>query len=115
MNRFQKRIKEFSDERDWNQFHNPKDLLLGIVEEVGKIRNLVKWEQDAGKIQKVMKKNEELEDNIGDIYWFLALLANSNGIDIDNAIEKVIARNEKRFPVSSVRSVHTNDNIGKIE
>jgi len=112
MNRFQRRIKEFSDERDWNQFHNPKDLLLGIVEEVGEIRNLIKWEQDIEKLKKtLLEKQDELEDEIGDIYWFLALLANSSNIDIDDAIEKVISRNEKRFPASSVKSMHTNRNI----
>ncbi len=42
MNPFQRQIHQFSKERDWNQFYNPKDLLLGIVEEIGEIRNLVK-------------------------------------------------------------------------
>lgn len=42
MNNFQKRIKKYAEDRDWSQFHNPKNLLLGIVEEVGEIRNIVK-------------------------------------------------------------------------
>jgi len=46
MNDFQKQIKKFAEDRNWSQFHNPKDLLLGIVEEIGEIRNIVKWEQD---------------------------------------------------------------------
>ena len=44
MNIFQKKIKQFAEERNWGQFHNPKDLLLGIVEEIGELRNIVKWE-----------------------------------------------------------------------
>lgn len=113
MNEFQKKIKEFSEERDWNKFHNPKDLLLGIVEEIGEIRNFVKWEPDPEKVRKVLTdKKEELEDNIGDIYWFLALLANTNDINLDEAINKVIERNEKRFPVSDVKSTHTNIHLG---
>ena len=113
MNDFQKRIKKFSEDRDWNQFYNPKDLLLGIVEEVGEIRNLVKWEQDIAKLKKVLLDNrEELEDNIGDLYWFLALLANENGIDLDEAVAKVIQKNEARFPVADVKSRHTNRYLG---
>lgn len=113
MNEYQKRIKQYAEDRDWDQFHNPKDLLLGIVEEVGEIRNIVKWEQDMGKIKRVLDKNkDELEDNIGDIYWFLALLANGSGINMDKAIEGVIKSNEERFPVKDIKSEHTNRYLG---
>ena len=113
MNQFQKRIKQFSEERDWGQFHNPKDLLLGIVEEIGEIRNIVKWEQDIKILRTVLDDNKEkLEDEIGDIYWFLALLANGSDINMDEAIDKVIKKNELRFPVSDVKSKHTNLYLG---
>jgi dCTP diphosphatase len=113
MNTFQQRIAQFAQDRDWGQFHNPKDLLLGIVEEVGEIRNLVKWEQDPEVLKKVLRDNkEEFEDNIGDLYWFLALLANENGVNIDEAIDKVITENETRFPIPDVKSHHTNIYLG---
>ncbi len=113
MNEYQKKIKQFAEDRDWNQFHNPKDLLLGIVEEIGEIRNIVKWEQDISVLKDVLEKNkEELEDNIGDIYWFLALLANGSDINMDEAIDKVIKSNVKRFPVPDVKSNHTNLYLG---
>ena len=113
MNKFQERIRKFSEDRDWNQFHNPKDLLLGIVEEVGEIRNLIKWEQDIEILRKVLIENKErLEDEIGDIYWFLALLANGSGVNIDEAIDGVIKKNETRFPVPDVKSHHTNIHLG---
>lgn len=113
MNQFQKRIKQFTADRDWSQFHNPKDLLLGIVEEVGEIRNIIKWEQDPGKLRAVLAKNKsELEDDIGDIYWFLALLANGSDIDPDDAIDRVIKNNGRRFPVPDVKSRHTNLYLG---
>jgi dCTP diphosphatase len=113
MNNFQKRIEKFVEKRDWGQFHNPKDLLLGVVEEIGEIRNFVKWEQDPVTLKKVLADHrKELEDDIGDIYWFLALLANGNGIDVDDAIGGVIRKNEKRFPVKDVKSTHTNLYLG---
>ena len=113
MNEYQKRIKEFSEDRDWGQFHNPKDLLLGIVEEIGEMRNLVKWEQDIETLKRVLKENfDEFEDNIGDIYWFLAILANENSVDLDAAIDKVIKKNEKRFPIEDTKSRHTNMYLG---
>ncbi|MBI5466907.1 MAG: nucleotide pyrophosphohydrolase [Candidatus Kerfeldbacteria bacterium] len=113
MNDFQQRIQKFTEERDWQKFHNPKDLLLGIVEEIGEIRNVVKWEQDPKVLHEVLLKNKEkITDEIGDIYWFLALLANSVGIDIDTAIDEVIRKNEQRFPVTDVKSHHTNLFLG---
>ncbi|MFA6082444.1 MAG: MazG nucleotide pyrophosphohydrolase domain-containing protein [Patescibacteria group bacterium] len=113
MNKYQSQIKDFAVERDWSQFHNPKDLLLGIVEEIGEIRNIIKWEQDPETLRKVLNDNKaKLEDEIGDIYWFLALLANGTDIDIDQAIENVIANNKKRFPVKKVKSRHTNLYLG---
>ncbi|MBX4210587.1 hypothetical protein KW783_01295, partial [Candidatus Parcubacteria bacterium] len=113
MNSFQKRIDVFVKERDWSQFFDPKDLLLGIVEEVGELRNLVKWERDMVQVKKVIRDNfEEFENNIGDMYWFLSLLASQNGVDLDTAIDKVITDNEKRFPVDKVKSKHTNPHFG---
>ncbi|MBU2561328.1 MAG: hypothetical protein KKD17_03445 [Nanoarchaeota archaeon] len=113
MNEFQKRIRQFAEDREWGQFHNPKDLLLGIIEEVGEMRNIVKWEQDPERLRKALLDNkEELEDNIGDLYWFLALLANSGEVNIDHAIEKVIRKNEHRFPAKETKSVHTNVKLG---
>ncbi len=113
MNKFQRKIQQFSRARDWDQFHNPKDLLLGIVEEVGEIRNIVKWEQDPERIKKALIDNRgKLADDLGDMYWFMALLANSSNIDIDKAISEVIRKNEKRFPIKHTKSKHTNRLLG---
>jgi len=113
MNQYQREIRKFCQERNWNQFHNPKDLLLGIVEEIGELRNLVKWEQDPEVIRKVMLKNKEkAKDDIGDIIWFLSILANSIDVDIDAAIKGVIVSNRKRFPLKKSKNRHTNINLG---
>ena len=113
MNKYQRIIKKFTEDRNWGQFHNPKDVLLGIVEEIGELRNIVKWEQDLNKLREVLVKNrDQVEDEIGDIYWFLALLANSCGADINRAIERTIKDNEKRFPVKEIKNKHTNRFLG---
>ena len=113
MNPFQKQIKEFCEERNWGQFHSPKDILLGIVEEVGEFRNIIKWEQDPEVIKKLLsEKEEEVKDTIGDIFWFLALLANSCDVDIDEAVQMTIEDNRKRFPVGKTKGKHTNVYLG---
>jgi dCTP diphosphatase len=113
MNKYQKTIKKFAKDRNWGQFHNPKDLLLGIVEEIGELRNIVKWEQDPEKLRQVLIDNKvEVEDDIGDILWFLALLANGCEVDIDQAFESTIKDNERRFPVKEIKNKHTNRYLG---
>lgn len=113
MNQFQKRVDAFSEKRNWRQYHNPKDLLLGIVEEVGELRNIIKWEQDPEKLRTALETHRgEVEDDIGDLYWFLCLLANSAGVDIDEAIMRVIEKNELRFPPEKTTSQHTNTHLG---
>ena len=113
MNSYQRQIQKFSNERNWGQFYNPKDILLGIVEEVGELRNLIKWEQNTEILKKVLKKNKgEVKDAVGDIYWFLSLLANSCGVDIDEAIKMTIKDNKKRFPVKKTKGKHTNTYLG---
>lgn len=54
---------------------------------------------------------EEVKNNIGDIFWFLSLLANSCDIDIDEAIEHVIKDNKERFPVEKTKDQHTNTKL----
>ena len=113
MNHYQEQIKKFCEERNWNQFHNPKDILLGIVEEIGEFRNIVKWEQDPEVIKKLLfEKKEEVKDVVGDIFWFLSLLANSCDVDIDKAIQMTIEDNRKRFPVEKTKNKHTNIYLG---
>jgi len=113
MNKFQKQIRKFSEERNWNQFYDPKDILLGIVEEIGELRNIIKWVPEQEKVRKLLLENKaEVKDGIGDIYWFLALLANSCDVDIDEAIEFTIKDNKKRFPVSKTKGRHTNTRLG---
>jgi len=113
MNSEQEQIKKFCEDRGWSQFHNPKDLLLGIVEEVGELRNIVKWEQNPEVLRKVLIENkDEVKDGVGDILWFLALLANSAGVSMEEALAMTIADNEKRFPLDKTKDKHTNCYLG---
>lgn len=113
MNKYQQEIKEFCDEREWGQFFDPKDLMLGIVEEIGELRNVVKWLKTREESTKALLDNkEEVKDAIGDISWFLSLLANAAEVDIDEAVRWTIDDNKKRFPVEKVKGHHTNVKSG---
>jgi len=113
MNNHQEQIKKFCEERNWGQFHNPKDLLLGLVEEVGEFRNIIKWVNDPESIKKAITENkDDVKDAIGDMFWFLASLANVCDVDIDEATEMTIEDNKNRYPVEITKDRHTNILLG---
>lgn len=117
INRLQQRIREFAEEREWiNNCDDPRDYLLGIVEEVGEFRNFVKWINDRETVDRLIKENfDYIENTLGDILWFIFMLANRCGVSIKKAIEKVIEDNEKRFPVDLVKGKHTNIFAGGVD
>lgn len=116
MKNLQSEIKNFADERNWQKFHSHKDLLLGIVEEVGEFRNFVKWETSEEKIKQAIESNfEEVEDTFGDMLWFIALLANKCNVDLKTALEKVLEKNRERFPAKELNGTHTNTYAGGID
>ncbi len=83
---------------------NPKDLLLNVVAGIGELRNAVKLEEDAEILKKFLKYDwEEVEDNIDDVYWVLALLANGNGAVFEEVIEKIVKKNKKQLPVKNAK------------
>jgi NTP pyrophosphatase (non-canonical NTP hydrolase) len=117
MEKTQEKIKNFSEERKWKgAFDDPKDYLLGIVEEVGEVRNIVKWITDREIIDRTIKENfDKVEDMIGDLLWFTFMLANRVGVNTKEAIEKVIEKNVRRFPVELTKGKHTNVYAGGID
>lgn len=117
ISRLQNKIKEFAEVRKWTKnIDDPRDYLLGIVEEVGEFRNFVKWINDRETVDKLILDNfDYIENTLGDILWFIFMLANRCGIDVKKSIEKVIEDNEKRFPVEMVKGRHTNIFAGGVD
>ncbi len=106
----QKTVEDFLAEREWRKYHMPKDLLLGLVEEIGEFRNIIKWEQDEAKIlKKIQDHYEDVEDFFGDVLWILCSLANYCGVNISEALDKVIEKHKLRYPVEQVKGKHTNE------
>lgn len=106
----QKEIDEFASERDWKKYHTPKELLLGLIEEIGEFRNIIKWELDESKIkEKIRRHFPDVEDFFGDMLWELCLLGNYCEVDIEKALNQVIRQNKIRFPVDQFKGKHTNE------
>jgi NTP pyrophosphatase (non-canonical NTP hydrolase) len=101
--RLQQRLQEFADQRDWNQFHSPKNLAMALVVEAAELAEHFQWltqqesyELEAGKLEKV---GEELAD----IFVYLVRLADRLGVDLPAAVDRKIALNEQKYPADRVR------------
>jgi NTP pyrophosphatase (non-canonical NTP hydrolase) len=90
------KILQFQNERDWKQFHLPKNLAISLALESSEILEIFQWTKD-NKLPE--DKKEQLADEIADVYYYLLLLAHETGIDIQDAFQKKMQINEKKYPV----------------
>ena len=88
---------KFRNERDWQQFHNAKDLALAINIEAGELLELFLWKnaEDANR--------EKVEEELADIFSFAFLLANRYGFDVKQIILDKIKVNSEKYPVTKAK------------
>jgi dCTP diphosphatase len=97
------KIRNFRDERDWAQFHNPKDMAIAISIEANELLEHFLWKSPEELDARVTKKKEEITDEIADIGIYLTELADNLGIDLLAAMEQKIAKNSEKYPTDKVK------------
>jgi NTP pyrophosphatase (non-canonical NTP hydrolase) len=90
-------LLKFRNERDWEQFHNPKDLALAINIEAGELLELFLWKnaEDANK--------EKVKEELADIFSFAFLLADKYGFDVKEIIHEKIKINSEKYPINKAK------------
>src|SRR5690554_8223130 len=97
MNEALARLRKFRDDRDWKQFHNPKDLALALSIEASELLELFLWKlPEQADIEKV-------EEELADVVAYALLLADSYELNLEQIVLDKIALNEKKYPVSKAR------------
>lgn len=87
----------FRDDRDWEQFHNPKDLALAISVEAGELLELFLWKEAAEA------NVEKVKEELADVLTFSFLLAHKYGLDIQQIMLEKMATNAKKYPVDKAK------------
>ena len=90
-------LKKFRDERDWEQFHNAKDLALALNVEAGELLELF-LRKNAGEENK-----EKVKEELADVFAFAMLLADKYGFDIEAIISEKIKTNAAKYPVEKAK------------
>jgi NTP pyrophosphatase (non-canonical NTP hydrolase) len=98
-------VRQFCEARDWDQYHNAKDLAIGVSTEAGELLDLFRFKsldeveamfQDAGE-------REDIEDEAADVLLFLLRLGQKYDIDLARAFERKMEKNAKKYPVEKTR------------
>lgn len=99
----QRRIIDFRNKRDWKQFHNPKDIALSLVLEATEVMEHFQWKNDKEIREHVISHKEEIGDELADVLYWVLLMSHDLEIDIAEALEKKIDKNEQRYPVEKAK------------
>lgn len=100
------KIKKFRDERDWMQFHNHKDMALSLLLEAAEVVEHFQWKSKEEIDEYVKKQRADIGEELADTAAYLFELADNLNIDLASAMEKKLAKNEKKYPVGKARGSH---------
>ncbi len=103
INRLTQQLRDFAADRDWNQFHSPKNLSMALSVEASELLEHFQWltEEQSSNLPK--DKLDEIEAEIADVFIYLLRLSDKLGIDILNAANKKIIQNAIKYPADKVR------------
>jgi dCTP diphosphatase len=96
-------LREFARERDWEQFHTPKNLSMALSVEVAEVVELFQWLKCGESGNLPSAKLEALREEIGDVLIYLAALADKFGIDPLDAAREKLEINRRKYPAGKVR------------
>jgi len=96
------KVQAFCEEREWDQFHNPKDLAIGISTEGNELLDIFRFksDEDMKKILANPQKREMIVDELADVFFFVLRFAQMNQIDLGDGLESKIKKNEMKYPVN---------------
>lgn len=101
------RIRSFSQERDWEQFHDPKSLILALVGEVGELAELFQWvpAEAAKEHFENERRKQRAGEEIADVLIYLLRLADVLGVDVGPRTHDKLSDSARRFAAAQVHGV----------
>lgn len=91
-------IKKFRDDRDWSQFHNPKDLALSISLEASELLEIFQW---SGGDLECRDKLDKIKEELADVLCYCVLMADRCDLDMDEIIKEKMKKNGEKYPVEA--------------
>jgi dCTP diphosphatase len=95
------KLRKFAKERNWDQFHSPKNLTMALAGETGELLELFQWLKEEETQASRLSKSDliRVKEEMADVYIYLILLADKLDVDLDKEADKKIKQNKKKYPV----------------
>lgn len=103
LDRLRDSLRSFAAERDWGQFHSPKNLAMALSVEAAELLEVFQWTTEADSRKLDVKAKAAASEEIADVLLYLILLADGLGIDPLAAAERKMIANAKKYPVDKAR------------
>ena len=97
------RLRVFVAERDWQQFHSPKNLAMALSVEASELVELFQWLTEEESAAADEKLRQRAAEELADVLWFLVRIADVLEIDLLQAAESKLAQNAEKYPADRVR------------
>lgn len=103
------KVREFCEARDWDQFHGPKDLAIGVITEASELLEHFRFQSDeqANALLQDPKQREEIEDELADVLFFLLRFSQRFDVDLSAALQRKIEKSELKYPVEKAKGKNT--------
>ena len=97
----QRQLREFATERDWEQFHSPKNLVMALVGEAGELTELFQWltPDESVRVMDDAASADRVRDEIADVLAYLLRLSDVLGVDLEEALAAKIIKNAAKYPI----------------
>lgn len=102
-------LRQFAEERDWCQFHSPKNLVMALSGEVGELTEIFQWmtEAESNAAGSSPKTSRAVRDELADVALYLIRLADVLNVDLNAAVDNKLASNAVKYPIETSRGVST--------
>ncbi|MFD4841251.1 nucleotide pyrophosphohydrolase [Achromobacter sp. NPDC058515] len=97
-------VRQFTAEREWQQFHSPKNLAMALAGEAGELVALFQWLSEDDSRRLSAERLADAADEIADVQMYLVALADQLGIDIAEAVSGKMVKNARTYPADRFRS-----------
>lgn len=102
MDKLMKEIKQFNEERDWDQFHSPENLAKSIVIESGELLECFQWDSDYNK--------EEVCEELADVFTYCIQMAMKLNVNPEDIILNKLEKTKKKYPIDKAKGISTKYN-----
>ena len=97
------RLRQFAADRNWDQFHSPKNLASALIVEAGELLECFQWLTEEQSRSLAAEEKVKVEAEVADVFVYLIRLADKLDIDLIDAARQKIAENAKKYPVDKAR------------